>query len=60
MSSTASDQQLYLIEWEVGGRKFGSHYLAGTPPFDLERYRSVWLPAIAAQPQAFDSESVAR
>jgi beta-mannosidase len=64
----ASDQRLYLIEWEItesaasdaGVRRFGSHYLAGTPPFDLERYQRVWLPAIAALPQAFDVESVAR
>jgi beta-mannosidase len=56
----ASDQRLYLIEWEIGGQKFGSHYLAGTPPFDLERYRRVWLPAIAALPQAFDAGRVAR
>jgi hypothetical protein len=56
----ASDQRLYLIEWEIGDRKFGSHYLAGTPPFDLERYRNVWLMAIAALPQAFDAGKAAR
>ena len=56
----ASDQRLYLIEWEIDGQKFGSHYLAGTPPFDLDRYRQVWLPTIAALPQAFDFTLVAR
>jgi len=55
----ASDQRLYLIEWEIGDRKFGSHYLAGTPPFQLARYQRVWLPAIAALPQAFEAARVA-
>ena len=35
----ASDQQLYLLEWQVeGGRlagSYGNHYIAGRPPFDL-------------------------
>jgi beta-mannosidase len=56
----ASDQQLYLIEWEIDSQKFGSHYLAGTPPFDLERYQRVWLPAIAALPLAFDAAQIAQ
>jgi beta-mannosidase len=56
----ASDQRLYLIEWEIGDQKLGSHYLAGAPPFDLERYRRVWLPAIAALPQEFDIAPVAQ
>lgn len=55
----ASDQRLYLIEWQTGGRRFGSHYLAGQPPFSLERYAS-WLPAIAALPDSFDPLAVAR
>ena len=35
-------QRCYLIEWssETGGGR--NHYLAGTPPFDLEEYRE-WL-----------------
>ncbi|NLF01316.1 MAG: glycoside hydrolase family 2, partial [Anaerolineales bacterium] len=55
----ASDQRLYLIEWEVDGERFGNHYLAGTPPFRLEQYRA-WLQAIAALPRPFDAERVAR
>ncbi len=49
----ASDQRLYLITWEVDGQTFGNHYLAGHPPFSLERYRH-WLPAIAALPRSFN------
>ena len=55
----ASDQRMYLIVWEVAGQAYGSHYLAGLPPFSLERYRG-WLPAIAALPRAFDAGAVAR
>jgi len=55
----ASDQQVYLIAWEVDGQEFGNHYLAGGPPLSLERYRA-WLSAIAALPQAFDAGQVGR
>ncbi len=48
----ASDQRLYLIEWETGCQRLGCHYLAGAPPFSLERYRG-WLEQIAALPRAF-------
>jgi hypothetical protein len=48
-----------LITWEVNGQRFGNHYLAGFPPFSLDRYRA-WLPAIAALPRAFDPDQVAR
>ena len=56
----ASDQRLYLIEWETDGQRFGSHYLAGTPPFGLDRYQSAWLPAIARLESPFDAGQVAR
>jgi beta-mannosidase len=56
----ASDQRLYLIRWEVDGQQFSSHYLAGFPPFNLERYRRTWLPAIAALPRPFDAEQIAK
>jgi beta-mannosidase len=55
----ASDQRLYLLTWQTGGQAYGSHYLAGRPPFALARYRG-WLDAIAALPQAFDPAAVAR
>ena len=43
----ASDQRLYLIEWELDGQRFGNHYLVGTPPFKLERYKG-WLGKITS------------
>jgi beta-mannosidase len=49
----ASDQRLYLIEWDLDGQTFGNHYLAGSPPFALERYLG-WLEQIARLPRAFD------
>ncbi|MFN8465233.1 MAG: hypothetical protein U0X20_06760 [Caldilineaceae bacterium] len=55
----ASDQRLYLLTWEVAGQMYGTHYLAGHPPFALDRYRS-WLAAIAALPRSFDAAAVAR
>jgi beta-mannosidase len=55
----ASDQRLFLIEWESGDERFGNHYLIGSPPFSLARYRA-WLPAIAALVRPFDAELIAR
>lgn len=55
----ASDQKLYLITWEIAGERFGNHYLAGRPPFALERYRR-WLAMIAALPRPFSAEAVGR
>ncbi|MBE0699394.1 MAG: glycoside hydrolase family 2, partial [Anaerolineaceae bacterium] len=49
----ASDQRLFLLEWEVDGQHFGNHFLSGTPPFSLEQYRE-WLKQIAKLPRAFD------
>jgi len=49
----ASQQCMYLIEWELNGEKFGNHYLAGTPPFSLAVYKN-WLTVIASLPRAFD------
>jgi beta-mannosidase len=54
----ASDQRLYLMEWSVNGERFGNHYLSGSPPFSLERYRQ-WLCEIAALPRPFDADQVA-
>jgi len=55
----ASDQKLYLIEWQVNGKRFGNHYLAGLPPVSLAQYRR-WLPFIAALPTAFDAARIAQ
>jgi hypothetical protein len=29
---------LWLIEWELNGEVYSNHYLAFTPPVDLEHY----------------------
>jgi beta-mannosidase len=52
----ASEQRLFLIEWQVGGETFGNHYLFGAPHFSLERYRQ-WLPKIAVLPRPFAVEA---
>lgn len=52
------EHRLFLIEWEVAGRKYGNHYLLGTPPVPFARYRE-WLKAIAALPDGFDPDAVA-
>jgi len=44
--ASRGDQRLFLIDWELNGEKGRNHYLLGTPPFDLARYRS-WLAALA-------------
>ena len=54
-----SDHRLFLIEWEVDRASFGNHYLLGTPPFSLDRYRG-WLEQIASLPPAFDARAVGR
>ncbi len=48
----AGEKRLYLIQWQTEGMSFGNHYLAGTPPFNLDLYRR-WLPSIAALPRPF-------
>ena len=41
-----SRQRLFLIEWELNGEKGFNHYLLGSPPFELARYRA-WLAKLA-------------
>ncbi|MDH7571030.1 MAG: glycoside hydrolase family 2, partial [Armatimonadota bacterium] len=53
------EQRLFLMQWETGGRTYGNHYLLGKPPVSLPRYRA-WLPHIAALPDGFAAEDVAR
>jgi beta-mannosidase len=52
-------QRLWLIKWESDHGNGVNHYLLGTPPFALERYRA-WLPKIAALDGAFAPEAVAK
>ena len=58
------EQRLFLIEWDLrepitGTANGANHYLLGTPPFSLDRYRA-WLKAIAALPLGFDAPNVGR
>ncbi|WP_164821575.1 glycoside hydrolase family 2 protein [Paenibacillus koleovorans] len=41
-----SDKRLLLLQWEIGGARYGNHYLLGFPAFNLEDYKR-WLPLIA-------------
>jgi len=41
-----SEKKLFLISWEIEGKKFTNHYLMGQPPFDLNQYRQ-WLSYIS-------------
>jgi len=36
------EKHFYLIEWEEDGVRSRNHYLAGTPPYDLDTYRR-WM-----------------
>ncbi len=35
-----SDKGMFLIEWEINGKKYINHYLHGYPAFDYSKYRS--------------------
>ena len=50
-------QRVFIIRWDVNGEEGGNHYLLGSPPFDLERYRG-WLPGIAELPGGFNADAV--
>ena len=58
-----SDHRLFLMEWTTGGPAGaitgGNHYLLGTPPFALDRYRA-WLDQIAALTPSFSSSDVGK
>lgn len=51
------EQKLFLLEWTANGQSGGNHYLLGTPPFSLERYKG-WLPQLAALQPSFAAETV--
>ena len=40
-----SEQRMFIIEWTVNGKKSFNTYLAGTPKYDFEQYKS-WLEKI--------------
>lgn len=53
ISVSRGDKRLFLIEWDLGGRKFGNHYLLGYPPFSLEQSKK-WLKKISLLQDSFD------
>ncbi|MCC6445134.1 MAG: cupin domain-containing protein [Armatimonadetes bacterium] len=53
------EQKLFVIEWTANGANYGNHYLLGTPPFSLERYRQ-WLRRIASLPMGFEAQEVGK
>ena len=59
ISVADSEQRLFLLEWTANGQRAGNHYLLGQLPVVYARYRQ-WLTAIAALPQKFDANIVAR
>ncbi len=38
----SGNTKLYLIEWEIAGKKYFNHYLAYNPPLQLDQYIN-WL-----------------
>ncbi|MEA4889188.1 MAG: hypothetical protein VB070_06965 [Clostridiaceae bacterium] len=50
-----SRQSLWLIRWETGGREYGSHYMAGFPPYPAEKLKK-WLGQISRLPESFTLE----
>jgi beta-mannosidase len=43
--ASRGEQRMFLIDWDLDGEAGRNHYLLGTPPFDLARYRA-WLPKL--------------
>ncbi|MBO9606801.1 MAG: hypothetical protein J7639_12660 [Paenibacillaceae bacterium] len=54
-----SMQRLLLIEWTINGKRYGNHYMLGSPGFSLSQYKA-WLQEIAKLPDAFDADAVGR
>jgi hypothetical protein len=50
--SFASDRRMILLHWEFDQVAFGSHFLTGSPPFNLEYYKN-WLKQISSLPRTF-------
>jgi beta-mannosidase len=49
LEAPAGSQRFLVIDWQVGNAAARSHYLAGSPPFSLEQYRS-WQQRMNALP----------
>lgn len=41
----SAETKLWIIEWEIQGKKYRNHYFAFQPPVDLETYLK-WLPIL--------------
>ena len=52
--------QMFIIEYEIKGGKFGNHYLAGNVPFDLEKYSRDWLKIICNLPDGPEYEKIGK
>ena len=48
----AGRQKLYLITWEIDGKRFGNHYISGYPAYDAQTMLH-WVDLIAALPDPF-------
>jgi len=52
-------QKLFLIEWTIGDKKYGNHYLFGHPAFSLAKYKT-WLNKIALLQSDFNAEDIGK
>ncbi len=59
VSVSRGEHRLFLVSWEIAGRRYGNHYLHGAPPVDLAWYRKL-LPRIASLPGGFDPDAIAK
>lgn len=41
-----SDKKMLLIKWEIDGKTYYNHYLCGTIPYDIEKYKA-WYKKLA-------------
>jgi beta-mannosidase len=53
-----STPQMYIIEYEMEGKKFGNHYVAGNAPIDFQKYSQEWLKIICALPDGLNYENI--
>lgn len=53
-----TEPRMFLIEYSIGKRKFGNHYMLGKPPFSFRKYYQKWLKQISVLPGRFDYRQV--
>ena len=49
----AGRQKLYLITWEIDGKRYGNHFISGYPSYDPDQMLK-WVDRIAQLPEPFD------